>query len=352
MFISDIGTAVPEHVYAQSEIWDAVKRLGLLEELDARAARIMRKVLSSDNVVAQRHLALARLEDGLERSPDALHARFATNAPRLAAQAAVRALNAAEYEPGQMDAIIVATCTGYLCPGLTSYVTELLDLRRDVVALDLVGQGCGAALPGLRTAQALLASGAAERVLLVCVEVCSAAFFLDNDPGVLISACLFGDGAGAVVLTAKPPRQGRRIEWLASGSHLDPAKRESLRFAHQNGVLRNVLTPEVPALAAKAARVVVGDVLERMRLRPDAIRAWLLHPGGRDVLIALREELGLTEHDLRWSTTVLRTFGNMSSPSVLFVLDSAMREAAPGGHWWLSAFGAGFSCHGALLAAE
>src|SRR5213075_2477850 len=104
------------------------------------------------------------------------------------------------------DALIVSTCTGYLCPGLSSNVTQRLGLRSNVLALDLVGQGCGAALPNLRTAEALLESGRCERVLSICVEVCSAAFFLDNDPGVLISACLFGDGARAAILSDTPQR--------------------------------------------------------------------------------------------------------------------------------------------------
>lgn len=352
MFINGIGTAVPEHVYTQSEIWDAMNRLGLVQALDRRAGRLLQKILCSDEVVAKRHLALPCLEEVREPTASTQHARFAASAPKLATSAARRALEAAESGPGDINAVIIATCTGYLCPGLTSYVAELLGLRGDIIALDLVGLGCGAAIPSLRTAQALLASRAAARVLVVCVEVCSAAFFLDNDPGVLVSACLFGDGAAAVVLTSEAPHHRRRIEWRSCGSLLDPTKREALRFAHSNGMLRNVLTPEVPRLAAKAARAVLDEVLARAGVPASSIHEWLFHPGGRDVLLALREELGLTEHDLRRSTTVLRNFGNLSSPSVLFALDSAVREAAPAGHWWLSAFGAGFGCHGALLVAE
>jgi alkylresorcinol/alkylpyrone synthase len=77
-----------------------------------------------------------------------------------------------------------------------------------------------------------------------------------------------------------------------------------------------------------------------------------MHPGGRDVLVAVRERLGLSEHDVRWSTAVLREFGNVSSASVYFVLKATLADSAPGGYWWMSAFGAGFSCHGALLEVE
>src|SRR5882672_8092750 len=119
-------------------------------------------------------------------NPDALDARFAKHAPIVAAQAAARAMEQAEVSARYIDAVIISTCTGYLCPGLTSYVSERLGLPANTICLDLVGQGCGAALPNLRAADALIRSGGARHVLCVCVEVCSAALYLDNDPGVLI----------------------------------------------------------------------------------------------------------------------------------------------------------------------
>lgn len=249
----------------------------------------------------------------------------------------------------EVDALLVATCTGYLCPGLTSHVAERLGLRKDIQFLDLVGLGCGAAVPTLQTAKALIGSGAARAVLSICVEVSSAAFYLDDDPGVLISACLFGDGAAAVLSMADPAPHRRRVRWDHTASHLVPSERDALRFETRGGLLRNILTQQVPCLAATH----VGGLLERMldasRLKQEDIRGWILHPGGRDVLAALQERLGLDEEDLRHSAGILRANGNMSSPSVLFTLQSALAGNAPGGWWWLSSFGAGFSCHGALL---
>jgi alkylresorcinol/alkylpyrone synthase len=201
-------------------------------------------------------------------------------------------LRQAGLQPQDIDAVIISTCTGYLCPGLTSYVSERLGLRPDVLALDLVGQGCGAALPNLRTAEALLSAHRCERVLSVCVEVCSAAFYLDNDPGVLISACLFGDGAGAAVLTVGANSGVRRIEWKAVGSLHDPAARDALRFEQKNGLLRNILTPQVPRLAAQHAESVLDDVLNSRGVARREINAWIWHAGGRKVLAAL-EQRGL-----------------------------------------------------------
>jgi alkylresorcinol/alkylpyrone synthase len=252
----------------------------------------------------------------------------------------------------EIDALIISTCTGYLCPGLTSYVTERLGLRSDVLALDLVGQGCGAAVPNLRTAEALLASERCHTVLSVCVEVSSAAFYLDEDPGVLVSACLFGDGAGAVVLSNRPLEEGRRVEWRVSASHHNPAARESLRFEQRGGMLRNVLRKEVPLLAAQSVEALLTATLAHAAIRPSEIVGWILHAGGRDVLLALQAQLGLSEADVKWSAAILREYGNISSPSVLFTLEKALAEQARGGYWWLSSFGAGFSCHGALLGVD
>jgi alkylresorcinol/alkylpyrone synthase len=263
--------------------------------------------------------------------------------------AAQRALRDAGCAPGEMDAVLISTCTGYLCPGLTSYVSEQLGLRPDIFTLDLVGQGCGAALPNFRAAEAILAAGRAQKILSVCVEVCSAAFYLDDDPGVLISACLFGDGAGAAVLSSESLPGRRRVEWKFAASRLAPEKRDILRLSHKNGMLRNLLAPEVPQVAGVEAARLFSTTLAAADLRREQIVGWILHTGGRDVLLALRENLGLTAADVRHSAAVLRAFGNISSPTVYFVLERALKDAAPAGLWWMSTFGAGFNCHGAML---
>ena len=349
MFIAGLGTAAPSRCYTQRECWEALQRSPQFSGLKPRSHAILKKVLCGDNGIASRHLALEPLTEAFATDPNTLQARFARHAPALAVQAGQQALRDAGCAAGEIDAILISTCTGYLCPGLTSYVSEQLNLRPDVFALDLVGQGCGAALPNLRTADALLAAGRAEKVLSVCVEVCSAAFFLDDDPGVLISACLFGDGAGAAVLSGKPGVAQRRVEWKLASSNLVPEKRDTLRFGHKDGMLRNILLPQVPAIAGREAERLFTGMIADAGIRRDDVAGWILHTGGRDVILSLRENLKLKESDVRHSASVLRDFGNISSPTVFFVLDRALHDAVPDGLWWMSSFGAGFSCHGALL---
>ncbi|PZO10898.1 MAG: stilbene synthase [Lysobacteraceae bacterium] len=349
MYIVGLGTAHPEPRYTKADCWASFQDSPWFERLDRRARMITELVLSRDNGIVARRLAVASLDEVFSIDPDTLHERFATHAPALASQAAERALADAGLTAGDIDGVIVSTCTGYLCPGLSSYLAEAIGLRPDAQALDLVGQGCGAALPNMRMGEALIASGRCQRVLSVCVEVSSAAMYLDNDPGVLISACLFGDGAGAAVLSASPHPGRRRIEWKRAGTVLDPTARQELRFEQRGGLLRNILTRAVPKLAAHHAHNVLHDVLDAEGLKPADIDGWIWHAGGRDVLAALRDRLDLSEHDLRHSAAMLREYGNLSSAFVYFVLQAALADDAPGGRWWLASFGAGFTSHGALL---
>jgi alkylresorcinol/alkylpyrone synthase len=176
--------------------------------------------------------------------------------------------------------------------------------------------------------------------------------YLDDDPGVLISACLFGDGAGAAVLSRSPSAAQRRVEWTQTTSFIDPSERNALRFEQQAGMLRNILTRAVPRLAAQYAADLLIKTLERAELTQGQISEWIFHAGGRDVLLSLQERLELPPEALRYSREALRRYGNLSSAFVYFVLKAALRDRAPGGWWWLSSFGAGFTCHGALLAVE
>ncbi|MFL5578959.1 MAG: type III polyketide synthase [Gemmatimonadaceae bacterium] len=348
MFVSGLGTAVPARSYTQPECWEALQRADR-PELNARTRAILHGILTHDNGIERRSLALDSLDEGFDLDPDTLHRRFATHAPLLASEAARRALADARLDASAVDAVLVSTCTGYLCPGLTSYVIEALGLRRDVLPLDLVGQGCAAALPNLRAGEALLAGGRAGTVLSVCVEVCSAAMYLDGDLGVLVSACLFGDGAGAAVLTAHPSPHARRVRWRAGASLTAPEHRDALRFEMRGGKLRNILTLPVPRLAAEHARRVLDDTLASEELGRGDVAGWVMHAGGRRVMQEVGTALALGEHEVRHSAAVLAQYGNLSSPFVLFVLDRALRDGTTGGLWWMSSFGAGFSCHGALL---
>lgn len=351
MHITGLGTATPPYRYTQAACLRALEASAPYAALKPASRLLLARILRNAHGVATRHFALPDLQQVFDITPDALQRRFLAAAPTLATEAATRALADAGLVPDDIDAVIVSTCTGYLCPGLTSYLIERLGLRQDVLALDLVGQGCGAAIPNLRSAEALLAAGRARHALSVCVEVCSAAMYLDDDPGVLVSACLFADGAGAAVVSAQPKPGKFPLEWIDSAALTVPGERDLLRFEQRQGMLRNILAPQVPELAARHAATVLEQVLARQGMAQADIDGWIWHGGGKTVLDALQDRLGLDDHAVRLSRAVLNDFGNLSSAFVYFVLQATLRDAPQPGWWWMSSFGAGFSCHGVLLKA-
>jgi alkylresorcinol/alkylpyrone synthase len=326
----------------QQESWELLRNSGAYARLGERSGAILQTILRRDVSIERRHFAVPDLENVWRRDPDELNEAFRAEAPVLAERALQAALIKAGLETVAVDALLVCTCTGYLCPGLTSYVAERMGLRANAWLQDLVGLGCGAAIPMLRAAQAMLATQPDAVVACVAVEVCSAAFYLDDDPGVLVSACLFGDGAAAMIWRGMPGEKGLRCHGF--NTLHQPGYRDYIRFETRNGRLRNLLRPEVPALAAAAVKQLLAE--ERARPGSKVICKMLTHTGGRDVLAAI--EAACPGYALDASRTVLKNFGNMSSPSVLFALDEALRDGsapAEDADWLLVGFGAGFSAH-------
>ena len=345
MYLHALTTAVPPARFTQAECWGLVQRSEVRHLLNRKSLFVLQAVLTGDSGIASRHFAASDLEHILDRTPDELNALFRAEAPKLAAAALAPALEKAGVSPSEVDALLVCTCTGYLCPGVSSYVSESLGLRADAYLQDLVGLGCGAAIPTLRSAEAFLAANPHATVATVAVEICSAAFYLDDDLGVLFSACLFGDGAAAAVWKNAPSEGGLRCSSFDTVHR--PEHRDRIRFEMRNGKLRNLLHPSVPQLAAEAVSHLHSRATAPREKRP--LSQIVSHTGGRDVLRALEKEL--PQHRLTASSETLHRYGNMSSPSVLFALENALQQGRPDqkGDWWLVAFGAGFSAHSCRL---
>ena len=334
MFLHALATAVPPAKFTQSQCWEIVEKSTVRTRLHKRSRLILHSILRGDHGIDTRHFAAPDIEKIFDRSSDELNAIFRSEGPQLAARALEAALAQAGLRADQLDALLICTCTGYLCPGLTSYVAQQLGLRTDTFLQDLVGLGCGAAIPTLRAASHVLAAHPQATVACIAVEICSAVFYLDDDPGVIISACLFGDGAAASIWRAQPGPTGLRAFDFQTLHR--PADRDKLRFEHRDGKLRNLLDRSVPQLWSARG--------------PRPVSRVVAHPGGRDVLDAVAPVVA--PHHLAASARVLRDYGNMSSPSVLFALAETLREETPNatsGDFWLVSFGAGFSAHACRL---
>ncbi len=345
--IIGIGTAVPPLRVTQREVYETYLRL---LPLSPQAKDLLEQVLIQNDSIAYRHMAMASLEECvLENSQDQLIARYKRYAVPLSAEAARKAIEQAGLSPEQVDAVVVNTCTGYLCPGLSSYVAEALGLRKDVRPFDFQGMGCGGALPGLETAYCHLHTYPEHNVLTLAVEMCTATIFFNEEPGVLISNCIFGDGAAATVLTNRPGNDGLRVVGFTSG--LYPEYRSYLYYTTEDSKLKNVLSPRVPNIGAKCGKQVVDRLLKPQGLGYGDISHWVVHPGGQKVIDAFQRALKLPDEAMASSRAVLLNFGNLSSASVLFVLEETWRNRnARQGDWVLMcSFGAGFTAFAGLF---
>jgi alkylresorcinol/alkylpyrone synthase len=334
MYLQSISSAFPPYAFTQRECWDIVGGSNAVKSLKERSQGLLEKILCGDSGIEKRHFVTEEPSVLFHAGAGDLNHGFEQAAPRLSVAALEKALAEAGLTAGEVDALFVCTCTGYLCPGVSSHVAELMGMREDVYLNDVVGLGCGAAIPTLRAAQGFAATHPEAVVVTIAVEVCSAAFYVDDDPGVLISLCLFGDGASAAVWRG----QGAADQYRAEGFRTihQPENREKIRFVNEAGKLKNKLHRSVPELAG----VVVERLFAQRLGDPDQVIA---HTGGRDVVESL--EAVLPGYELVETRKVLRDYGNCSSPCVLLALEERMRGETADERLWLTSFGAGFSAH-------
>ncbi|MBN1362163.1 MAG: hypothetical protein JW993_16325 [Sedimentisphaerales bacterium] len=347
--LTALATANPARYASQREVFDV---LDAHFSLEPREKDLYERLLL-DGPIRGRYIGVDADEEICATDPELLIRRFARHARHIAAQAARTALDQAGLTPGEVEGLIVNTCTGYLCPGLSSYLLGDLGLPSHATVLDLMGMGCGGAIPNLEAAGRMIQSGAKQTVLCLSVEICSATFFQGPDPDLIVSNSIFADGASAAVLQANVNGNcaGGLLKLVDFESVTQPKYRDHLRYTTERGRLRNVLARSVPAIGARAVAQATGRLLARHGLTPGDIGRWVVHPGGTQVLRAIEKHLGLTPEMLRFSYEVFRDYGNMSSPSVMFVLSRTLRDARPGanGKAVLVSFGAGFTAFAALV---
>jgi predicted naringenin-chalcone synthase len=341
--ISSLATAVPACAMEQKEsLAFLLKHYGGILSLRHRA--FLKRILVNPGI-KKRYFAFVAPEVLLHETPDQRIARFRKEAVELAGQAAREAMARDDLAPDDVRGLVVNTCTGYLCPGLSSYLLEELELPRRIIAHDLVGSGCGGALPNLQISAALLRELDGP-VISIAVEICSATFQMGDEPGLVLSNAIFGDGAAAAVLRNRPG--GWRL--AAAASRHFPDLREKIRYVHRGGQLFNQLSMDLPVLIGDRVPAMLQDFLKEQGLAAREIHHWALHAGGEKIVSMLQDRIGLLDSQLHSTRMVLAGYGNLSSPSVLFVLEAITAGGAQkGDRCLLLAFGAGLSVHAMLL---
>jgi len=252
-------------------------------------------------------------------------------------------------EPASITHLITVCCTGFQAPGFDLDLIQGLPLAANVARTQVGFMGCHGALNGLRVAHAFAQAVAGSRVLICALELCS----LHQQPGWhperVVANALFADGAAAAVLTAEPPAPvASPWRLLASGSTLLPDSADAMAWTIADHGFEMGLSPRVPALIAARLAPWLDVWLAAQGLDRAAIGSWALHPGGPRLLEAVRDCLHLPASAIETSTAVLRECGNMSSATILFILDRLRLAEAPLPCVAL-AFGPGLCVEAALL---
>jgi len=337
-----LATATPPERWPQDEI-----RQALAEHFPRYREPGVERIFRNAGIES-RHFAIGRHDFDPTAGADALHDIFREHAVKLGASAARGCLDRAGFEATGVDCLIVATCTGYVCPGLTAYLARELGLRDDIQRADLVGMGCSGAMPTLQRAADFVRAHPDRRALLVTVEISSACWFVDDSMETVVGNAICGDGAAAALIgTAGPPSEFPAI----SDFHglMDTGFIESVGFEFRAGKNRIVLDKALREASGPLVKRAVNRLLEQTGRAFEDIDHWIIHSGGKRVLDSIDEALGFRQGELAHSRSVLREHGNMSSPTLLFVLQRAWTEARPGDTGVLVALGPGLSAETAIL---
>lgn len=368
--IRAIGTAVPEFQGTQTQVarW-AVNVLaangddggepnrtrrsgrGAIERIYGRSGIVTRQSVVPDYATEPEGFALYPRNWRLEPQPStaARMELYRREAPRLAARAATRCLTDAGTAADTVTHLVVVSCTGFFAPGLDAHLVRALGLRPDVQRLCIGFMGCHAAFNALRTADALCRDRDDACVLVVCVELCTLHFQRDPTLNDIVANSLFSDGAAALLLAQGVTDEGR-LQLLDSTTRLDRDSEHQMTWTIGDTGFRMMLGPEVPNTLMDTVGPFVDELLARNGAHRDDVGFWAIHPGGRRIVEVVRDRLGLTAAEAAPSFAVLAEHGNMSSPTIAFVLERVLRDRPSAGTLGVAlAFGPGLTLESALL---
>jgi predicted naringenin-chalcone synthase len=249
---------------------------------------------------------------------------YVEQAAPLAISAARTALTESGLSPEAITHLVTVSCTGFSAPGVDVAIIKGLNLSTSVERTHVGFMGCHGALNGLRVARALTGSDPSARVLLCAVELCSLHYHYGWDPKRVVANALFGDGAAAIV--GAPEGEDTAWQVAATGTKLFPDSAYAMTWDIGDHGFDMTLSTRVPNLIEKHLRPWLEEWLNHCGLPLSAIQSWAIHPGGPRVLLSVGEALGLRPDALTASRDVLQQHGNMSSPTVLFIIDRLRKQ--------------------------
>ncbi|MBS0207633.1 MAG: type III polyketide synthase [Planctomycetes bacterium] len=336
--ILGIGTAHPPYTMSQVEAAELAEKVCCPDPENRTALKVLyrRAGVKNRHTVVPHTRALdwsntpTQVKDAPNLGPTTAErmAMYAGGVNELAVSAGQRALEAAQVAPEAITHVITVTCTGFTAPGFDIALIDQLGLKRTTERVQVGFMGCHGSINGLRVAQGLVAAHPAARVLLCSVELCSLHYSFVWDPSRCVGNAIFADGAAAMVLGAAPQSDA---PWRVKGcgSCLVPESTDAMNWQIGDHGFEMVLSPKIPDLIGQHLRPWMSAWLDSHGFGLDDIGSWAVHPGGPRILTAVEESLALNAEATGTSREVLSEFGNMSSATVLFILDRLRQRNAP-----------------------
>lgn len=363
MRLEAIGTAVPPHFIAQADAADVAQELFVST---SQHPQVLTKLYRRSGVHTRHSVVLRASTNGApaeqsfyrpatgadDRGPTTAERmqKYENAATQLAVRACTEALTRAATEAHEVSHLVTASCTGFAAPGVDAALILELALNAGVARTHIGFMGCHAALNALRVARAFTESQPDACVLLCAVELCSLHYQYGWHPDRVVSNALFADGAAAVVARARS-RSLAEPAWqlISSKSVIVPGTEDAMRWHIRDHGFEMTLSARVPDLIRERLRPWLIEWLAEEQLSIADVRSWAIHPGGPRILAATGEACGLSDSALRPSFEVLAEYGNMSSPTILFIL-ARLRQQGTEGPCVALAFGPGLTIEAALFA--
>jgi alkylresorcinol/alkylpyrone synthase len=343
--IAATATALPPYTMTRE---DVKYYLGRVFDIPDRRLEALMSI--ADNAQVNKRYSIFPIEYTIEPRPlSKTNEEYIEHAVKLGRQAAEECLQRAGLRPDEVDLIITVSCTGFMIPSLDAHLINLMGFRSNVRRMPFTELGCAAGAMALGRAADYLKAHPGGNVLIIAVELPSLTFQRkDISQANLISSILFGDGAAAVLVSGKGEK-GPKI--LVSETYTFPDSLGAMGFDLRDSGFHILLSKDVPEMIGAKIRGLVDGFLERHGRKQEDIKGWILHPGGARLLGNVEKELGLCKCDTQPSWDILGNVGNLSSATILFILQEWLqkRPLKSGEYALAAAFGPGFSAEFLLL---
>ncbi len=344
--ITSVAKQLPQYTRTTKEIIPYLKVW-----MSGQEERFQRKVIKlfENAGVDKRYSIMDAHEVFLNTSFEEKNDIYVRESIKLAESALKKALKKASLQPQDIDYIITVSCTGIMIPSLDAYLINNLEMRQDIVRLPVTEMGCAAGVSGIIYAKNFLKSNPNKRAVVIAVESPTSTFQLDDFSMVnIVSAAIFGDGAACVVLSSYEDDIGPEIIDEAMYHFYDAES--MMGFKLTNSGLQMILDKSVPQKIADHFPKIVHPFLERNNITIENIDHFIFHPGGKKIVQTIEELFGSLGKNIEDTKEVLKLYGNMSSATVLYVLERFMDKNLPKGDKGLMlSFGPGFSAQRILL---